>query len=94
MFSEEVSHGWEFTPTKCFNGNITFGEPTCVNILVGEKVPGFSASHNDHHKALLGGLADEGDASRLVEGRGGQGLGACWASVRRWGMGREYRAVG
>lgn len=85
MFSEEVSHGWEFTPTKCFNGNITFGEPTCVNISVGEKVPGFSASRNDHHKAPLGGLADEGDSSRLVEGRGGRGwelAGLLWG---RWG---------
>lgn len=78
MFPEEVSHGWESTPTKRFYENITRGEPTCVNISVGEKDPGFSASHIAHHKALLGGLADEGAVSRLVEGQRWPEAGAGW----------------
>lgn len=89
---------WEFTPTKRFNGNITFGEPTCVNISVGEKVPGFSASHSNHHKALHGGLAEERDVSRLLGIRGSQRLGTCWAYLEEMGLlsqwrGRELRAV-
>lgn len=100
MFPEEVSHGWESTPTKRFNGNITFGEPTCVNISVEEKGPGFSASHIAHHKALLGGLADEGAVSRLVEGRGGQRLELAGLNLEEMGLlsmsrrGRELRSLG
>lgn len=81
-----MSHGWEFTPTKGFNGNITFSEPTCVKISVEEKVPGFYASHSNHHRACLE-VWQMRDASRLVgaeaAARGYELSELIW---RRWGF--------
>lgn len=65
VFSEQVSHGWKLTPAKCLNEYITFGEPTCVNLTVGERFQACLPAEVIT-RPWLRGLADGDDAARLV----------------------------